>query len=84
MTTNGHEPDAVQPSPVPTSVNVQRTGTTVFNGETVNVVRVTVYTPSGQTVFFLPAPIATSFANLLRDAAGGLHIASTIEGLPHE
>ncbi len=75
-------PEVIQPAPVPYSVQVAKVGTTTLDsGDTVPLLRLVVFTASGQTFIFLKAPDALTLAELLREHAGGLTIAQTLDGL---
>lgn len=79
--TNGEQPDVVQPSPAPYSVQIQRVGNIALDtGDTVPLLRFSIFTQSGETRIFMAAPDAIGIADLIREHAGGLTIAQTLDG----
>jgi hypothetical protein len=77
------QPDIVQPAPAPYSIQVQRIGdVTLETGDTVPLLRLSIFTLTGETRIFVKAPDALGIADLIREHAGGLTIAQTLDGRP--
>lgn len=75
------EPQVVLPEPVPYSFQVQKVGTTALEtGDTIDVLRFSIFTHTGETRIFVTAPDAIGIADMIREKASGLTIAHTLDG----
>jgi len=67
---------------VPFSYDIRKGGTyTDEEGHQGTLVRLVIMDATGSKIVFMPAPSAIQMSEVLREVAGGLTIAQTIEGI---
>jgi hypothetical protein len=82
MSANGDGAPPVETQPVAFSFKVERVGTTTLDtGDTVPILRLVLFMPTGRTELFMPAPFGAHMADQIREAAGGLTIVHDLEGI---